>query len=56
MPEFQMVKSKETKGTYVYAAKDESGEHVVPTLYVKKGAFPGGKGPEVITITITAEG
>ena len=44
-----MEQSKTTPGTVVYEAKDS----VIPTLYIKKGAF-GGAFPQSITIEVKA--
>lgn len=47
----KMKKSKKTKNTYVYASEDSLA--AVPTLYIKKSAFPPGtEGPERIEVTI----
>lgn len=47
----QMSKDKETKGAVRYADATEGS--VLPTVYVRKGAFPDGM-PEAITVTISA--
>ena len=44
-----MEQSKTTPGTVVYEAKDS----VIPTLYIKKGAF-GGAFPQSITVEVKA--
>lgn len=41
---------KETKGTFVFNAKDEKA--AIPTLYIKKSAFPEQKAPENIVVTL----
>lgn len=48
------TKSKETKGTFVYAEDADEGEEIIPTLYVKKSASKlfGGSLPDELTITI----
>lgn len=43
---------KETKNTYVYAAATSESDDIVPTLYIKKCAFPD-LPPAHITITIS---
>ena len=44
--EIIMTAGKETKGTYVYEAPDS----LIPTLYIKKGAFE--TQPDKIKITV----
>lgn len=44
----EMKKSKETKGTYVYA----NPEAVVTSVYIKKEAFPNGA-PNELVMTLT---
>lgn len=43
-----LTKAKETKGTYVYSNPDA----VVPSVYVKKDAFPDGA-PAKLEMTLT---
>lgn len=42
---------KATKNTHVYANATDEGD-VIPTLYIKKSAYPEGE-PKHITVTIT---
>lgn len=53
-----MLFSKETPGTYVYAEADEDGNPIqnkretkIPTLYIRKEAF-GADVPETVTLTV----
>lgn len=46
-----MSLEKETPGTYRYA--DATEDSVMPTLYIRKGAFPQGA-PQSITVSVTA--
>lgn len=45
----EMVLVKETKGTFVYG--DDTDGTFIPTLYIRKGAFPNGA-PASITVTV----
>lgn len=47
----QMTQDKETKGTVRY--QDATEGSVLPTLYVRKEAFPDGTFPQAITVTIS---
>ena len=46
-----MTVDKETKGTVRYA--DSTANSPVPTLYIRKEAFPAGRHPVTITVTVT---
>ena len=46
-----MTVDKETKGTVRYA--DGTANSPVPTLYIRKDAFPAGGHPRTITVTVT---
>ena len=45
----KMTRDRDTPGTHVYKSKED--KTPVPSLYVKKTAFPGDT-PESITLTI----
>lgn len=49
----KMSLAKETKGTFVFHADAENA--AVPTLYVKKSAYPNQQAPKKISITVEAE-
>lgn len=49
----QMRLEKETKGAVRYEdIRSEAGDSAIPTLYVRKDAFPDGKYPESIVVTV----
>lgn len=47
-----LTQVKETPGTFVFA--DETPGVAVNRVYVRKDAFPGGKAPKTITLTVSA--
>lgn len=51
--EVGMELAKETKGTYVFSANNA--EAAIPTLYVKKAAFPKGAPTEIIVTVAEAD-
>lgn len=44
-----LVKNRETKNTYRFDSADE--DSPIPSLYVRKSAFPNGQ-PESVTVTV----
>ena len=49
----KMKLAKETKGTFVFHAESE--QAAIPTLYIKKSAFPKQEAPSNVTITLEVE-
>ena len=49
MFDLEMNKGKETKGTVVYVAGQDA---QITSVYISKSAFPDGKFPEKITISV----
>lgn len=44
--------TKSTKGTHVYSEPDTTEVKTFPTIYIQKSAFPSGKVPQTVTVTI----
>lgn len=53
--EIRFVQDKETPGTVRYAEQNKDGISRVPTVYIRKSAFPDGKYPSAMTATFKFE-